>query len=157
MDLPMYAEAITSDEGITTQARIAPGTQNILHHIDYSSDPEEARIHFELASPTRRVRSRERYERYLGRSRRRDSLDSGGIVHFHNYQGDMNVEQPPWITKTTRMSRSCVRTRQTPRGSDGSSPGDEGNSSPRRGNSGRGQPSDHQRSKLLEEEQLKDH
>ena len=60
MDLPMYAEAITLDQGIFTRARIAPETQNVLHHIDYSSDPEEARIHFELASPIKRVRSRER-------------------------------------------------------------------------------------------------
>ena len=45
------------------------------------------------------------------------------------------------------MSSSYVRTRQTPGGSDGSFPGDEGSSSPRRGNSGRGQPLDHQRSK----------
>ena len=67
-------------------------------------------------------------ERYLRRSRRRDSQDSGGIAHFHNYQGDINVEQPPWITKTTRMSRSHVRTRQTSGGSDGSSLGDEGSS-----------------------------
>ena len=49
--VPMYDEAIKSDQGITTQARIAPGTQNVLCHIDYSSDPEEARIHFELMSP----------------------------------------------------------------------------------------------------------
>ena len=68
IDLPKYAEAITSDQGITTQARIALGTQNVLHHIDYSSDPKEGRIHFELASPRRRLRSRERYERHLRRS-----------------------------------------------------------------------------------------
>ena len=143
MDLPMYAEAITSDQGITTQARIALGTQNVLHHIDYSSDPEEARIHFELASPTRRVRSRGRYERHLGRSRRRDSPSNGGISHFHYYQGGINVEQPPWMAKTMQIPRSCVRTKQTPRESDGSSPGDEGNSSPRGGHSGRDQPLDH--------------
>ena len=57
IELPTYAEAITSDQGITTRARIPPGTQNVLHHIDYNSDPEEARIHFELVSPTRRVKS----------------------------------------------------------------------------------------------------
>ena len=55
--LPTYDEAITSDQGITTHTRIAPDAQNVLHHIDYSSDPEEARIHFELLSPTRIVRS----------------------------------------------------------------------------------------------------
>ena len=143
IDLPTYAEAITSDQGITTRARIAPGTQNVLHHFDYSSDPEEARIHFELASPMRTVRSRERYERHLRRSRRRDSPDNGGISHFHYYQGDINVEQPPWMAETTQIPRSHVRTRQTPGGGDESSPRDEGDSSPRRENSGRDQPLDH--------------
>ena len=80
---------------------MAPEIQNVLHHLDYSSDPEEVRIHFELASPIRRVRSRERYERYLKRSGRRDSQDGGGITHFHYYQEDINVEQLPWITKST--------------------------------------------------------
>ena len=56
-ELPTYDEAITSDQGITAQARIAQGAQNILHHLDYSSDPEESRIHLELMSPTRRMRS----------------------------------------------------------------------------------------------------
>ena len=35
-ELPMYDKAITSDQGITAQARIAPGAQNILHHLDYT-------------------------------------------------------------------------------------------------------------------------
>ena len=48
---------------------------------------------------------------------------------------------------TMQIPRSHVRTRQTPGGGDRSSPGDEGDSSPRRGNSGRDQPLDHQRSK----------
>ena len=60
-DLPTYDEAITSDQGITARTRIAPGVQNVLHHIDYSSDPEEARIHFELTSPSRHMRSREQH------------------------------------------------------------------------------------------------
>ena len=96
-ELPMYDEAITSDQGITAWARIAPRTQNVLHHVDYSSDPEETRIHFELMSPTRRIRSRDRYERSPRRSRRRDSPDNSGISHYHYYQRDINVEQPPWM------------------------------------------------------------
>ena len=92
-ELPTYDEAIASDQGITTQTRIAPRTQNVLHHIDYSSDPEEARIHFELMSPTRRMKSRNRYERSPMRSRRRrDSPDNSSIAHYHYYQGDINVE-----------------------------------------------------------------
>ena len=56
-DLPTYDEAITSDKGMTARTRIAPGIQNVLHQIDYSSDPEEARLHFELTSPLRHTRS----------------------------------------------------------------------------------------------------
>ena len=58
-NLPTYDEAIPSDQGITVRPRIAPGVWNVLHHIDYSSDPEKARIHFELTSPSRHIRSRE--------------------------------------------------------------------------------------------------
>ena len=90
--------------------------------------------------------SRDRYERSPRRSRRRDLPDHSGISHYHYYQGDINVEQLPWMTGTNRMPRSLTRTRQTPGGNDGISPGDEGNSMSGRGNSGRGQPPDHQRS-----------
>ena len=55
-DLPTYDEAITSDQGMTVRTRVAPGIQNVLHHIDYSSNPEEARIHFELTPPSRHIR-----------------------------------------------------------------------------------------------------
>ena len=51
--LPTYDEAIISDQGIIPRDRVPSGVQNILRHIDYSSDPEEARIHFELTSPSR--------------------------------------------------------------------------------------------------------
>ena len=60
-DLSTYDEAILSDQGITARPRIAPGVRNVLHHIDYSSDPEEARIHFELTSPSRHIRGHERH------------------------------------------------------------------------------------------------
>ena len=56
--LPIYDEAILSDQGITARARMVPDIHNVLHQIDYSSDPEEARIHFELTPPSRYVRSR---------------------------------------------------------------------------------------------------
>ena len=56
-NLPTYDEAITSDQGMTVRTRVALGIQNVLHHIDYSSDPEEARIHVELTSPSRHIRS----------------------------------------------------------------------------------------------------
>ena len=57
--LPTYDEAILSDQGITARARMVPDVHNVLHPIDYSSDPEEARIHFELTPPSRYVRSHE--------------------------------------------------------------------------------------------------
>ena len=79
-ELPTYDEVITSYQGITAQARIAQDAQNILHHLDYSSDPKEPRIHLELMSPTRRVRSRDRFERNPRRPRRRDSLRT---VEYH--------------------------------------------------------------------------
>ena len=46
---------------MTMRTRIDPGIQNVLHHIDYSSDPEEVTIHFVLTSPSRHTRSRDRY------------------------------------------------------------------------------------------------
>ena len=52
-DLPTYEEAVTPDPDLPTGTRIVPNMRNVLHHIDYSSDPEEARIHFEILSPAR--------------------------------------------------------------------------------------------------------
>ena len=57
--LPTYDEAILLDQGITARTQMVPDIHNVLHQIDYSSDPEEARIHFELTPPSRYVRSRE--------------------------------------------------------------------------------------------------
>ena len=56
-DLPTYEEVVTPDQDLTTRMRIAPNLQNVLHQIDYSSDPEEARIHFKILSPARPSRS----------------------------------------------------------------------------------------------------
>ena len=89
-------------------------------------------------SPTRRVRSRDKFERSPRRPRRRDSPENSGVSHYHYYQGDINVEQPPWMPGTTRIPRGHARIRQAPRGGDGSSPGDEGDSLPGRETPGRG-------------------
>ena len=56
-DLPTYEEAVTRDPDFPARTRLVPNMQNVLHHIDYSSDPKEARIHFEILSPTRPLRS----------------------------------------------------------------------------------------------------
>ena len=45
---------------LPTGTRIVPNIRNLLHHIDYSSDPEEARIHFKILSPARPLRSQSR-------------------------------------------------------------------------------------------------
>ena len=59
-DLPTYEEAVTPDPDLLTRTRIVPNVRNVLHHIDYSSDPEEARLHFEILSPARPLRSQSR-------------------------------------------------------------------------------------------------
>ena len=59
-DLPTYEEAVTPDPDLPTRTRIVPNMQNVLHHIDYSSDPEDSRIHFEILSPARPLRSQSR-------------------------------------------------------------------------------------------------
>ena len=91
-------------------------------------------------SPTRRVRSQDRFERSRRRQRRRDSPENSGVSHYNYYQGDINVEQPSWIAGTTRAPRGYTRIRQTPGGGDGISPGDEGGSIPGGGGPGRGRP-----------------
>ena len=141
-DLPTYDKAITLGQGITARTRIAPGVQNVLHHIDYSSDPEEARIHFELTSSLRHTRSRDRHASPR-RPRRKSPPDHPGVSHYH---GNINVRQPPWTTERTTPYRTYTRLRQTPGGDDGSSPGDEGDSASGRSPSGR-PPPDHQRLK----------
>ena len=99
-NLPTYDEVITSDQGMTARTRVAPGIQNVLHHIDYSSDPEEARIHFELTSPSRHIRSQDRYASPR-RWRRKNSPEHHGVSHYHYYHGDINVRQPPWTAEHT--------------------------------------------------------
>ena len=99
-NLPTYDEAITSDQGMTVRTRVAPGIQNVLHYIDYSSNPEEARIHFELTSPSRHIRSRDRYASPQ-RLRRKSSPEHHGVSHYHYYHGDINVRQPSWTAEHT--------------------------------------------------------
>ena len=126
-DLPTYDEAILSDQGITARTRIAPDVRNVWHHIDYSSDPEEARIHFELTSPSRHIRGQEQHVSPR-RPRRKSPPGYPGVSHHHHYHGNINVRQPPWTTDHTTSYRTYTRPRQTPGGDDGSSPGDEGDS-----------------------------
>ena len=134
-NLPTYEEAITSDQGMTARTRVTLGIQNVLHHINYSSDPEEARIHFELTSPLRHVRSQDRYASPQ-RCRRKNSPEHHGASHYHYYHRDVNVRQPPWTAEHTILYRAHTRQRQIPGGDDGSSPGDEGDSTSGRSSGG---------------------
>ena len=59
-ELPTYEEAVTPDPDLPTRTRLVPNMRNVLHHIDYSSDSEEARIHFKILSPARPFRSQSR-------------------------------------------------------------------------------------------------
>ena len=101
--------------------------QNVLHHIDYSSDPEEARIHFELTSPSRHIRSREQHVSPQ-RPRRKSPPDHSGVFYHHHYHRNINVRQPLWTMDHTTPYRTYTRLRHTPGRDDGSSLGDEGDS-----------------------------
>ena len=46
--LPTYEEAITPETERPVRTEFAPSAQNVLRCTDYSSDPDEAHIHFEI-------------------------------------------------------------------------------------------------------------
>ena len=89
-DLPTYEEAVTPDPDLPTRTRIVPNMQNVLHHIDYSSDPEEARIHFEILSPARPLRSQ---SRNVNPQRWRWRYPPA--YHYHHYCEEIDVRPPP--------------------------------------------------------------
>ena len=122
-DLPTYEEAVSQDPDLPTRARLVPNMQNVLHHIDYSSYPEEARIHFEILSPTRPLRNQSRnVNSQRGRQRYPPAF------HDHIYCDAIEVRPSPQTVKNSIPHRTCVRHRQAPGGDDGSSPGDEDDS-----------------------------
>ena len=122
-DLPTYEEAVTPDPDLPTRTRLAPNMQNVLHHIDYSSDPEEARIHFEILSPTRPLRSQSRNV-----NPRRERWRYPPAFHDHIYCDEIEVRPSPRTVKYSIPHRTCMRHHQAPGGDDGSSPGDEDDS-----------------------------
>ena len=118
-DLPTYEEAVTPDPDLPIKTRL----QNVLHHIDYSSNPEEARILFKILSPTRPLRSQSRnVNPWRGRRRYPPAF------HDHLYCDEIEVRPLPQTMKYSIPHRTCKRHRQTPGGDDGSSPGDEDDS-----------------------------
>ena len=121
-ELPTYEEAVTPDPDLPTRTRLVPNMQNVLHHIDYSSNPEEARIHFEILSPTRPLRSQ---SRNVNPQRGRWRYPPAFCDHL--YCDEIEVRPLPQTMKYSIPHRTCMRHRQAP-GDDGSSPGDEDDS-----------------------------
>ena len=122
-DLPTYEEAVTPDPDLPTRKRFVPNMQNVLHHIDYSSDPEEARIHFEILSPTRPLRSQSRNVNPQRERRRYPPA-----FHDHIYCDNIEVRPSPQTVNYSIPDRTCMRHHQAPGGDGGSSPGDEDDS-----------------------------
>ena len=122
-DLPTYEEAVTPDPDLPTRTRIVPNIRNVLHHIDYSSDPEEARIHLKILSPARPLRSQ---SRNVNPQRWRWRYPPA--YHDHHYCEEIDVRPPPQAVKYCIPHRTGTRHQQTPGGDDGSSPGDEDDS-----------------------------
>ena len=89
-DLPTYEEAVTPDPDLTTRTRLIPNMRNVLHHIDYSSNPKEARIHFEILSPTRPSRSRHRNV-----NTQRERWRYPPTFHDHIYCDEIEIRPPP--------------------------------------------------------------
>ena len=130
-DLPIYEEAVTPDLDLTTRTRLVPNMQNILHHIDYSSDPEEARIHFDILSPTRPSRSRHRNV-----NTQRERWRYPPTFHDHIYCDEIEIRPPPQRMKNSIPHRTFMRHHQAPGRDDGSSPGDENDSASKRSSNG---------------------
>ena len=127
-ELPTYEEAITPDPDLPTRTRLVPNMQNVLHHIDYSSNPEEARIHFKILSQTRPLRSQNRNV-----NTQREKWRYPPTFHDHIYCDEIEIRPPPRMMENSIPHRTCMRHHQAPGRDDGSSPGDEDDSVSERG------------------------
>ena len=122
-DLPTYEEVVTPGPDLPTSTRIVPNIHDILHHIDYSSDLDEACIHFEILSPTRPSRSRHRTV-----NTRRERWRYPSTIHDHIYCDEIEIRPPLRRMKDNMPSRTCIRHHHHHPASgrdDESSPGDE--------------------------------
>ena len=119
-NLPPYEEAVTPDPDLPTRTRLVPNMRNVLHHIDYSSDPEEARVHFEILSPTRPLRSQNR-----NINTQRERWRYPPTFHDHIYCDEIEIRPPPRTMKNSIPHRTCMRHHQAPGGGD---PNDNGSS-----------------------------
>ena len=122
-DLPTYEGAVTPDPDLPARTRLVPNMQNVLHHIDYSSDPEEARIHFKILSPTRPLRSQNRNV-----NTQRERWRYPPTFHDHIYCDEIEIRPLPQTMKNSIPHRTCMRHHQAPGRDDRSSPGDEDDS-----------------------------
>ena len=126
-DLPTSEEAITPGPEVPIRTRILPNEQDILHCNDYSSDPDEAQIYFEILSPTRPSRCRHRNANI-----RRGRWRYPSPVYDHIYCDEIEI-RPPSRRMTNNVScRTCVRHNHhrhhhhmASGGDDVGSPGDE--------------------------------
>ena len=126
-DLPTYEETITPGPEVPIHTRILPNEQDILHCNDYSSDPDKARIHFEILSPTRPSRSRHRNVNI-----RRERWRYPSPVYDHLYCDKIKIRPPSRRMTNNGSPRTCVRHNnhhhhhhQAFGRDDASSPGDE--------------------------------
>ena len=102
-NLPTYEEAITPGPEIPIRTRILPNEQDILHCNDYSSDPDEAWIHFEILSPTR-PRGRHRNANI-----RRERWRYPSPVYDHIYCDKIEIRPPSHRMRNTGSARTCAK------------------------------------------------
>ena len=102
--LPTYEEAITPETERPVRTEFAPSTQNVLCCTDYSSDPDEAHIHFEILSPVRPSRGR-----HQNTNSRRERWRYPSPVYDHIYCDEIEIRPPSRRMTNPRSPRTCLR------------------------------------------------
>ena len=102
--LPTYEEAITPGTERPVLTEFAPNVQNVLRCTDYSSDPDEAHIHFEILSPVRPSRGRHR-----NTNSRRERWRYPSPVYDHIYCDEIEIRPPSRRMTHFRSPRMCLR------------------------------------------------
>ena len=102
--LPTYEEAITPETERPVLTEFAPSAQNVLCCTDYSSDPDEAHIHFEILSPVRPSRGRHR-----NTNSRRERWRYPSPVYDHIYCDEIEIRPPSRRMTNPRSPRTCLR------------------------------------------------
>ena len=102
--LPTYKEAITPGTERPVRAEFALNAQNVLRCTDYSSDPDETRIHFEILSPVRPSRGRHR-----NTNSRRERWRYPSLVYDHIYCDEIEIRPPSHRMVNPGSPRTCLR------------------------------------------------